>query len=259
MLAAALDAIARGELAKVVLARSVELSAHRPFSLERALRTLAERYPTCTVFALALGEQVFLGATPERLAAVTGGTVTTVALAGSIPRQPDPATDTLLLARLRASSKDHREHRFVVEAIRSALEPLCRRLTVADEPVVLTMPNVYHLATPITGILADGSGVLDVAARLHPTPAVAGTPREAALAFIRAYEPVWRGWYAGALGWVEASGDGELVVALRSGILHRTRARIAAGCGIVADSDPESEWEEAEAKLRPMLEALTGA
>jgi menaquinone-specific isochorismate synthase len=120
------------------------------------------------------------------------------------------------------------------------------------------MANVHHLATPISGILHDGASVLDVVARLHPTPAVGGTPREAALAFIRQHEPVPRGWYAGALGWIEASGDGEIVVGLRSGLVRSQQARLYAGCGIVADSDPVAEWAEAEAKFRPMLEALAG-
>ncbi|MCX2728263.1 isochorismate synthase [Thermomicrobium sp. 4228-Ro] len=259
MLRSALRAIDHGTLQKVVLARAVELVADRPFDPEGALRSLAERYPTCTLFAVAVGPSIFLGATPERLARVTAGTVTTVALAGSIPRGVDAASDRATVAALRASAKDRSEHELVVQAIEQALAPLCTRLSVPETPTVLSMANVHHLATPIVGVLRDGLGVLDVAARLHPTPAVGGTPREAALAFIRGHEPVPRGWYAGALGWVAASGDGELVVALRSGLLRGTTARLYAGCGIVAGSDPLTEWAEAEAKLRPMLEALTGS
>ncbi|GBD17803.1 Salicylate biosynthesis isochorismate synthase [bacterium HR27] len=255
----ALTAIDQGTLRKVVLARAVDLVADRPFDEERALRSLAERYPNCTLFAVAMGSSVFLGATPERLARVTAGTVTTVALAGSIPRGADAASDRSTVAVLRASAKDRSEHELVVQAIEQALAPLCTRLSVPDAPVVLSMANVHHLATPIVGVLRDGLGVLDVAARLHPTPAVGGTPRETALAFIRAHEPVPRGWYAGAFGWVEATGDGELVVALRSGLLRGSTARLYAGCGIVAGSDPLTEWTEAEAKLRPMLEALAGS
>ncbi|MDW8059139.1 MAG: isochorismate synthase [Thermomicrobium sp.] len=258
MVTAALAAIERGELAKVVLARSVELSTGRRFDVEHALRVLAERYPACTLFALALGDAVFFGATPERLARVAGGTVTTVALAGSLPRLSNAADDGSSAAALWASAKDRQEHAFVVEAIRTALAPFCTHLAIPDEPIVVSMANVHHLATPITGVLADGFGVLDVAARLHPTPAVGGTPREAALAFIRAHERIPRGWYAGALGYVEGNEDGELVVALRSGIVRETEARLYAGCGIVIGSDPRTEWAEAEAKLRPMLEALTG-
>lgn len=253
------NAIRRGELRKVVLARAVELIAERPFSLEITLRALAERYPTCTIFAVGIGETVFLGATPERLVKVENGTVMTVALAGSAPRSADPTQDKTAAAQLLTSQKDRHEHALVVEAIRTALLPVCQRLAVPDEPQLVSIANVHHLATPIAGVLADGQGALDVAARLHPTPAVGGTPREAALTFIRAYEPIPRGWYAGALGWITASGDGEFVVGLRSGIVRDTVARLYAGCGIVADSDPAAEWDESEAKLRPMLEVLGGA
>ncbi len=253
------QAIRRGELRKVVLARTVELAAEQPFSVEATLRALAERYPTCTVFAVGIGQTIFLGATPERLVQVQNGTVSTVALAGSAPRCTDPSSDSARAAQLLVSRKDRHEHALVVEAIRAALRPLCRRLTIPDEPQVISIANVHHLATPITGVLADGHSALDVAARLHPTPAVGGTPREAALAFIRTHEPVPRGWYAGALGWIATSGDGEFVVGLRSGIVQGTAARLYAGCGIVADSDPAAEWDESEAKLRPMLEVLGGA
>lgn len=251
-------ALRTGTLQKVVLARAVELEASRPFAIAKALRTLLERYPRCIVFAVGIGETVFLGATPERLARVDGETVTTIALAGSAPRSPDPDEDSRVATQLLASEKDRHEHAFVVEAIRSALAPLCEHLAVPDTPQVVSIANVHHLATPIAGRLSAPYGVLDVVARLHPTPAVGGTPRAAALAFIREHETVPRGWYAGALGWVSASGAGDFVVALRSGIVRNSSARLYAGCGIVAESDPAVEWEESEAKLRPMLEALGG-
>ena len=254
----ALAAIAAGDLHKVVLARVRELAAADPFPLEQALRTLAARYPSCTVFAIGIGETVFLGASPERLARVAHGTVATVALAGSRPRANSPEQDRCTAEELRRSDKDRHEHALVVAAIRAALAPLCTSLSVPEEPVVVSMANVHHLATPIDGVLHDGTSLLDVVARLHPTPAVGGTSRPAALAFIRQHEPVPRGWYAGALGWVEASGDGEIVVGLRSGLVRGRQARLYAGCGIVADSDPAAEWAEAEAKFRPMLEALVG-
>jgi len=258
MIQHALAAIAAGDLRKVVLARARELVAAEPFPLEQALRELAARYPSCTVFAIGIGETVFLGASPERLARVAHGTVATVALAGSRPRARSPEQDHRAAEELRRSDKDRHEHALVVEAIRAALAPLCTSLSIPEEPAVVSMANVHHLGTPISGILHDGASVLDVVARLHPTPAVGGTPREAALAFIRQHEPVPRGWYAGALGWIEASGDGEIVVGLRSGLVRSQQARLYAGCGIVADSDPVAEWAEAEAKFRPMLEALAG-
>lgn len=255
MIRAALQAIDQGFLEKVVLARTVALSTSHPPLVRQILHTLAQRYPTCTIFAIQREDRFFLGATPERLVRVEQGRLSTVALAGSLPRHSNGDLSSSG-EQLLSSPKDLHEHVLVVEAIRDALLPYCQDLAVATSPQVVSMPNVFHLATPITGLVKHGVGILDLAARLHPTPAVCGSPRAQAQAFIRQHEPVPRGWYAGTLGWIDAHGNGELVVALRSALLWQRRVWLFAGCGIVAASDPSAEWEEAEAKLRPMLEAL---
>lgn len=259
MVERAIAAIRRGELAKVVLARAVEVSGPEPVSAERALRRLAEDYPGCTLFAFGYGDAVFLGATPERLVRLRGGRVETMALAGSIRRGATPEEDAALADTLLASAKDRQEHAVVVNEIRAALAPLCRALAIPEEPSLLSVRNVHHLATPVVGELAGDHTVLELVERLHPTPAVGGAPRANALAFIRAHEPVDRGWYAGPVGWVGRAGEGEFAVALRSGLIRGRRARLYAGCGILADSDPDAEYAESELKLQPLLRALEGA
>ena len=259
MVERAITAIRRGELAKVVLARAVEVSGPEPVSVERVLRWLAAGYPGCTLFAFSYGDAVFLGATPERLVRLTARTVETMALAGSIRRGATPEEDAALAGALLASAKDRREHAVVVDEIRAALAPACRALEIPRGPSLLSMRNVHHLATPVVGELAGDHTVLELVERLHPTPAVGGVPRAAALAFIRSHEPVDRGWYAGPVGWVDRSGEGEFAVALRSGLIRGRVARLYAGCGIVADSDPEAEYAESELKLQPLLRALEGA
>jgi isochorismate synthase len=259
MVERAIEAVRRGELAKVVLARAVEVSGLEPVSVEHALRRLAEDYPGCTLFAFGHGDAVFLGATPERLIRLRGGRVETMALAGSIRRGTTPEEDAALAGTLLASAKDRREHAVVVDEIRAALAPLCHALVIPEEPSLLSVRNVHHLATPVSSELAGDHTVLELVERLHPTPAVGGAPRANALAFIRAHEPVDRGWYAGPVGWVDCAGEGEFAVALRSGLIRGRTACLYAGCGILADSDPEAEYAESELKLQPLLRALEGA
>ncbi len=258
MVERAIETIRRGELAKVVLARAVEVIRQQPVSAERVLRRLAASYPGCTLFAFGHEDAVFLGATPERLIRLRGGRVETMALAGSIRRGATAEEDAALARALLASGKDRQEHAVVVDEIRAALAPLCRALVIPEEPSLLSVRNVHHLATPVTGELAGDWTVLDLVERLHPTPAVGGAPRAAALAFIRAHEPTGRGWYAGPVGWVDRGGEGEFAVALRSGLIHGRTARLYAGCGILTDSDPEAEYAESELKLQPLLRALEG-
>lgn len=251
----ALDRIARGEAAKVVVAREAYLAEHRP--VDEALPVLAERFPTCTTFAVDLGGPCFLGATPERLAAVSQGAFELMALAGTAPRGADPAEDDAIAARLAADRKEREEHAFVVRALREDVAPLVSELEVAPEPEVVRLPNLQHLRTLLRGRLQSGASLFDLAARLHPTPAVGGMPREAAARIIAEIETFDRGWYAGPLGWTDARGDGELVVALRSALLTPGQpARLFAGCGIVARSDPEHEFAESDLKLRATRSAL---
>ena len=181
-----------------------------------------------------------------------------MSLAGSIRRGKTPAEDARLGQTLLDSAKDRAEHAVVVRALGEALGETCDRLQVSDTPSLLKLGHIQHLCTPITGHLANGHTLLDLVERLHPTPAVGGRPREAALRLIRACEGLDRGWYAGPVGWLDAQGEGEFAVALRSALLHGNTATLFAGCGIVADSDPEREYAESRLKLKPMLTALSG-
>jgi isochorismate synthase len=248
--------IASGKLEKAVLARAVDLEALHPFDAARALRQLSDNYPGCFVFAIARGEQCFLGATPERLAELHDGAIRTMALAGSIRRGATAVEDRQLGEQLLASAKDRHEHEVVVRTVVEALGPLCDQLDVGATPSLLKLGNVQHLYTPVTGHLCSACTLLNVVERLHPTPAVGGRPREAALALIREREGFDRGWYGGPVGWIDQRGEGEFAVAIRSALLHGTQATLFAGCGIVADSDPEREYAEAALKLKPMLSAL---
>ncbi len=249
-------AVGRGRLDKVVLARRVELRSPVELDVPNALRRLAASAPESTIFAFRRDGRTFLGATPERLVRTEGRRFLTMAVAGTIRRGADAAEDAALAAELLSSDKDREEQSIVVEAIRDLLAPLATTLEVAPEPSIMALRFVQHLATSITGTLPDAHGLLALAGRLHPTPAVGGEPRELALALMDEHEGFDRGWYAGPVGWLGVDGDGELCVALRCGIVDRTRATLFAGCGIVADSDPEAEWEESRIKLRAVVSAL---
>jgi isochorismate synthase len=220
--------------------------------------------PDCTTFAVPelepgrpepVGELV--GATPELLVAKRGREVLAIPLAGSAPRYGDPERDAASAAGLLASRKDREEHALVVEDVAAALEPLCEALDHPHEPEPLGTANVWHLSTPFRGRLRSSvRSVLDLVAALHPTAAVGGSPREAARAALAELEPIDRGWYAGPVGWVDADGDGRWAIALRCAELTGTTARVFAGAGIVADSDPAAELEETERKFRALLDAL---
>lgn len=265
----ALAAIATGVVSKVVLARQVVVevgagTAGQAGAVGRdqgpshgdvlaVARHLARRNPTCFTFAAGS----FVGSTPELLARRYGPRVTSRPMAGSVPRSGGSEHDDReLLASLARSAKDQVEHRLVVEAVEAALAGLCDELEVSAAEVV-PLPTVAHLASTVTGRLrAPFPSALDVVARLHPTPAVAGVPTAAALGVIGRLEGFERGLYAGPVGWVDARGDGEWAIALRCATLDGSRAVLSAGAGIVEGSDPEAEWAETEAKLAPMREAL---
>ena len=244
----ALAAIARGDLDKVVLAREVLVEADTAFDAHDIVRGLVASQPGSFVYA----SDGLVGASPELLVRRTGTLVESRPVAGTTVADSDEA-----LLALAASVKDTREHRYVVDGIVDALEASCGSLSVSTTPEVAVFGPVAHLATPIHGELLDPvPTALDLARLLHPTPAVGGTPRVAALAAIRALEGFDRGRYAGPVGWVDARGDGEWALALRGAELDGTRARLVAGAGIVAGSDPDAEWAETQAKLEPMLRAL---
>ncbi len=223
------------------------------------LDRLAGRYPDCYTFACG----GLVGATPELLIRRQGLQISSLVLAGTAPRGDDPARDAALGTALLASAKDTEEHSYAAAGVRESLAPLCDQLTVAPRPELLRLANVQHLATTISGRLAvraDGTSpsVLALADALHPTAAVCGTPAETAMELIRELEGMDRGRYAGPVGWVDSAGNGEWGIALRCAELDGTRARLFAGGGIVADSDPAAELAETQAKLRPMQSALEG-
>jgi isochorismate synthase len=255
---AAVDRIRAGALDKVVLAR--ELEAHAPAAHDPAaiLGVLRQEFPSCYVFAVGRGQAAFVAASPELLVRREGQRASTVALAGSIGRSADPAVDDHLGERLLRSDKDREENAIVARAIARVLRPHSVWVTAAPEPVVIRVANIQHLATPIRAQLASPHEALELAALLHPTPAVGGDPRDRAAELIPALEGFDRGWYAGAVGWTDSTGDGEFSVALRCALLRGRVARLYAGCGIVRDSDPAAELAETEIKFGALLPLLAG-
>lgn len=256
-LEAALERIDDGDLRKVVLAQALTATLEETIDLGEMLERLRSAYPTCYRFAIG-GEGdsgTFFGAPPERLVSKRGETVETEALAGSGPRGETAAEDEIHADRMLADDKLRREHELVVEAICDQLESFVDSLSI-DDRRVRRLANIQHLRTPISGTLAKGRHVLELAEALHPTPAVGGVPPDLAWETIRETESFDRGWYAGPVGWFDGNGDGEFAVGLRSAVASDDRVTLFAGNGIVADSDPEAEWEEVQLKFRPILEAL---
>jgi len=255
--AAAVAEIKAGRLRKVVLARDLYATADEPIDPRILLRRLAARYPECYTFAC----DGMIGATPELLIQQTGRDVSALVLAGTTPRGGDPAEDEALGAELLASAKNTEEHSYAVASMRDALGPLCDTLDVAARPALLKLPNLQHLGTRVRGTLAPTEtprSALALAAAVHPTAAVCGTPTGAAFELIRELEHMDRERYAGPVGWVDAEGNGEWGIALRCAQLSGRSARLFAGCGIVAGSDPAAELAEAQVKFRPMRGALEG-
>jgi menaquinone-specific isochorismate synthase len=253
----AVELIEAGRCEKIVLARAKDLTASQPLHPLRVLNGLRQRFADCYSFSVANGRgQSFIGASPERLARVSDGALLTEALAGSIRRGATASEDATLGTALLRSEKDRREHELVLQSIARRLEPLGLHLEFPTAPSVRRLANVQHLHTPVRAALPSGVRLLDTLAQLHPTPAVGGKPREAAVPRIRELETFSRGLYAGALGWTDARGDGEFFVGLRAALIDGARARLCAGAGIVAGSSPEKEFAETELKFRAMQEAL---
>jgi menaquinone-specific isochorismate synthase len=276
--AQAVERITAGEVDKVVLARDLVARTERPVDSRWLLRGLADRYDGCWTF----GVDGLVGATPELLVRLERGLVHSRVLAGTIRRTGDDVHDLALAGSLARSSKDLEEHEYAVRSLANALAPHCSSMNVPEAPFVLHLPNVMHLATDVAGVLADGATSLRLAAALHPTAAVCGTPTDAARDLIRSLEGMDRGRYAGPVGWIDARGDGEWGIALRcaaivpddvpgSGVSREVvdaglagvpgashTLRLFAGCGIVAGSDPSAELAESDAKLVPMRDALGG-
>jgi menaquinone-specific isochorismate synthase len=252
--ARAVARIRAGGLSKVVLARDQRATAAQPIDVRVLLGRLESRYPDCYTFAVA----GLVGATPELLIRRHGRQISSLVLAGTAPRGSNPSEDAALGAAMLASAKDVEEHGYAVASVRDALAPLCTELAVQPRPSLLALANVQHLATKVTGTLATDRSALSVAAALHPTAAVCGTPADAAMELIRELEGMDRGRYAGPVGWVDSRGNGEWGIALRCAETAGPRARLFAGCGIVAGSDPAAELAEAQPKFRPMQDALEG-
>ena len=241
-------------LRKVVLARDVFAAATEPIDPRVVLRRLAARYPDCYTFAVA----DLVGATPELLIRRQGREVSALILGGTLPRGAQPREDQELGAALLASAKNTEEHEYAVDSIREVLAPLCTSLVIPSRPSLLKLANLHHLGTAVRGTLAADQSVLSLADAVHPPAAVCGTPTEVALELIRELEQMERGRYAGPVGWVDAQGNGEFGIALRCAELAGPRARLFAGCGIVAGSDPVAEVAETEVKFLPMRQALEG-
>ncbi|MEO6019015.1 MAG: isochorismate synthase [Knoellia sp.] len=256
--AEAVSRIQAGDLDKVVLARDLDVHTAAPIDVRWLLSRLAESYESTWVFSV----DGLVGATPEMLVRREKGLVTSRVLAGTIRRTGDDDHDLALAASLARSSKDLEEHEYAVRSVADALAPHCSSMNVPEAPFVLHLSNVMHLATDVAGVLTDETTSLSLAAALHPSAAVCGTPTLVADALISELEHMDRGRYAGPVGWMDASGDGEWGIALRSGAIHPDddrRMSIYAGCGIVAGSVPESEVAESDAKLIPMRDALTAS
>ncbi|NVE00060.1 isochorismate synthase [Massilia sp. BJB1822] len=257
----ALAQIRAGELRKVVLARALEMQTEAAPDVAALLANLVRRNQGAYAFAAQVGEQnqprTLIGASPELLVSRRGRAVLANPLAGSAPRNADPELDRRAGAALLASAKDRREHAFVVEAVAASLRPFCSEISVPAEPVLMQTATMWHLSTELRGQLRDSAtSALELATALHPTPAICGTPTAPALAAIRALEGFERGYYAGLVGWSDASGDGEWIVTIRCAEVAQRQIRLYAGAGIVDGSQAQAELDETSAKFRTVLTAL---
>ena len=247
-----------GDAAKVVLAREVLARGDGVVAAGTVARALRAAYPSCFIYLVTGSDgTAFVGASPELLVRRSGETAHAEPMAGSVARGATEEEDDRLARRLEASTKDADEHRLVSSFVVEALRPFAKSVA-ARPPEVVRFTNIQHLATAVSAVLrSPAPSALELAAALHPTPAVGGWPREAAEALIDELEAMERGWYAGGVGWVDARGDGEFAVALRCGLLWEDGARLYAGVGVMPDSDPAHELEETELKFKALLSALT--
>jgi menaquinone-specific isochorismate synthase len=257
--AAARDELRAGVARKVVLARDVVVACDADIARAPVLARLRDSYPTCFVFAMpsGAGRPTLLGASPELLVSRHGDVVRSQPMAGTSRRSPDPAVDARLAAGLLASHKDRVEHQITIDMAHDTLLPWCSYLDAETDPSVVGVANVHHLATAVVGRLSRPlPSVLDLVHALHPTPAVCGDPRDASADLIRRHEGIDRGAYAAPVGWVDRHGNGQFAVGVRSAEISGRHARLFAGVGVVADSEPEAELEETRVKLQAMLGAL---
>ncbi len=255
----AVEDIKAGRYQKVVLARRLDLELRRPVDPAAILNRLRARHPDATTFAIGRDGSCFLGATPERLLRVDGGTVEVPCIAGSAPRGAGVLEDRSRMEELLHDPKNRSEHELVVRSVEAALGPMCGdSVKTEGRPSVMTLPNIHHLRSLVRARANAGVGPLELLDALHPTAAVGGYPREEALPALRRLESIDRGWYAGPIGWLDTNGRAEFVVALRSALVSEARAHLFAGCGVIARSRPENEWDETVTKMQPMRSALLG-
>lgn len=253
---AALARIEAGDVTKVVLSRDLHVRAEAPFPLGAVMRGLEANATSGTVFGFQFDSaSAFVGATPELLVSVRGDQVNSDCLAGTTRRTGDPAEDARLALALLTDDKERREHEHVIAAVKEALVPLCESFDVPETPTLMVLPTLQHLHSPAQGRLREGVSLGTIVRRLHPTPAVGGTPRAEAFELIRSLEERPRGWYAGAIGWISPEAA-RFSVGIRSGILHAEGAVVFGGCGIVSGSDPAAEWEETQRKAATLLDVL---
>lgn len=252
----AIEDIKNKRLNKVVLSRIMIAESREALDPVIVLGRLHDRQPDCTLFAFERNRSIFIGATPEWLIKKSGSDVRTMCLAGTIKRGVGEKEDRALEDELLADRKNLAEHQFVVNRITEVMNKCCEQVESPPAPIIYKAGQVQHLCTPVTGKLKKGVSLLELAEALHPTPALGGLPKKEAVAAIRAYENYERGWYGAPIGWVDSVGDGAFAVAIRSGLIHGNKAVLFAGCGIVADSQPDEEYEETKIKFKPMLDAL---
>jgi len=247
-----------GNLKKVVLARASKVNFTKDIVTESVLRNLIQQQSNGYIFALEAHDKCFTGASPERLVKKAGDTVFSTCLAGSISRGNNEVEDSALAEELLSDSKNREEHNYVVKMIKNAMEEVCTTVEIPANPQIMKMRDIQHLYTPVSGKVKETESLISLIRLLHPTPALGGFPRDEALEVIREVEGLDRGLYGAPIGWLDYEGNGEFAVSIRSGLLHGNSATIFAGCGIVADSDPELEYMETAIKFKPMLTALGG-
>jgi len=254
----ATNTIKSKEMDKVVLAREVHLKFTNKINPYQVINNLQQEQPTSYIFEFENGLQHFVGATPERLIKKRYNEVLSTCLAGSIKRGKTDQEDHDLGQQLLHDDKNLIEHGIVVKMIKAAIEHCCFNVITPEAPVLFKSKNIQHLYTPVKGYAKEGFSILSMVEKLHPTPALGGYPKDKAIEKIRELEPMHRGWYAGPLGWFDHEDNGEFVVAIRSGLLEGQNAALFAGCGIVEESNPKSEYLETKIKLKPMMSALGG-
>ena len=259
MINSVIKEINSGKVEKVVVSRLKEIHIKEKINLFSVLQRLTDDYPECTTFMFDFPDRsIFLGCSPERLIKVKNDILKTEALAGTSPRSKNDKLDQSLSDKLIASSKENKEHNFVVKKIKEKLKPILKEVKINSKPKVIKLANVQHLKTKISGLLNVKIHIVDLVKKLHPTPAVAGSPTSKAIEIINKYEQIDRGWYSGPVGWFDSEGEGEFNVALRSALIKNQTIYVYAGCGIISDSIPQKEWDESELKMMAIITSLFG-